>query len=128
MITHLCIKDRHIYKSKHHASTYMYQYMLGDFHFMWECVRIILSWYWGNASTPGSLYHLREIVRHHKVDQKGKVFSIADEFIHNCFHSHLLANNIYASSCISLLHLTLYHMRILKSGSVQQLNSFSRGV
>ena len=92
MITHLCMKDRHIQDCKHHASTYMYQYMLGDFHFMWECVRIILSCYWGNASTPGSLYHLCEIVRRHKVDQKGKVFSIADEFIHNCFHAHLLAN------------------------------------
>ena len=59
---------------------------------MWECVRIILSCYWGNASTPGSLYHLREIVRRHQVDQKGKVFSIADEFVQHCFHAHLLAN------------------------------------
>ena len=59
---------------------------------MWECVRIVLSCYWGNASTPGSLYNLREIVRRHRVDQKGKVFSIADEFVKHCFHAHLLAN------------------------------------
>ena len=64
----------------------------GDFHLMWECLRIVLSCYWGNASTPGSLYNLREIVCRHRVDQKGKVFSIADEFVHHCFHAHLLAN------------------------------------
>ena len=28
----------------------------------------------------------------HKVDQKGKVFSIADEFLQHCFTAHLLAN------------------------------------
>ena len=66
--------------------------MLGDFHFIWECLKIILSHYWGNVSTPGSLYHLREVVRRHQVDKKGKVFSISDEFIQNCFHAHLLAN------------------------------------
>ena len=64
----------------------------GDFHFMWECVRIILSYYWGNASTQGSLYHLREIVHRKQVDKKGKVFSVADEFIQHCFHAHLIAN------------------------------------
>ena len=64
----------------------------GDFHFMWECVRIVLSSYWGNASTPGSLYRLCEIVHRNQVDQKGKVFSVADEFIQHCFHAHLLAN------------------------------------
>ena len=46
----------------------------------------------GNALTPCSLYHLCEIVRCHQVDQKGKVFSIADEFVHHCFRAHLLAN------------------------------------
>ena len=59
---------------------------------MWECLKIILSHNWGNASTPGSLYRLREIVRRHQVDQRGKVFSIGDEFIKHCFHAHLLAN------------------------------------
>ena len=55
-------------------------------------MRIMLSCYWGNASTPGSLYYLREIVCRRRVDQKGKVFSIADEFIRHCFQAHLLAN------------------------------------
>ena len=59
---------------------------------MWECLRTILSSYWGNASTPGSLYHLREIVRRHKVDHKGKIFGTADEFIMHCFRAHLIAN------------------------------------
>ena len=59
---------------------------------MWECLKVILSHYWGNASTPGSLYHLREIICRHQVDQKGKVFSVGDEFINHCFRAHLLAN------------------------------------
>ena len=59
---------------------------------MWECLRIVLSCYWGNASTPGSLYYLRETVRRHQVDHKGKVFSITNEFVEHCFHAHLLAN------------------------------------
>ena len=71
---------------------YSYIFTPGDFHFMWECLKIILSHYWGNASTPGSLYHLREIIRRHQVDQKGKVFSVGDEFVQHCFHAHLLAN------------------------------------
>ena len=64
----------------------------GDFHFMWECLRVVLLSYWGNASNPSSLYHLREIIHRYKVDQKGKVFSIADEFLQHCFTAHLLAN------------------------------------
>ena len=63
----------------------------GDFHFLWECLRVILSSYWGNASTPGSLHHLREIICRNKVDHKGKVFSIADEFIQHAFSAHLIA-------------------------------------
>lgn len=59
---------------------------------MWECLRTVLSNYWGSASTAGSLYHLREVIRRHKIDQKGKVFSVADEFVLHCFHAHLLAN------------------------------------
>ncbi len=65
---------------------------IGDFHFLWECLRVLLSSYWGSASTPGSLYHLREVVRRHQVDHKGKNFSVADEFAIHCFKAHLLAN------------------------------------
>ena len=61
----------------------------GDFHFVWECVRSLLSCYWGKASTPGSLHHLREILRRHQVDQKG---SVSDEFVQHCSRAHLLAN------------------------------------
>ncbi len=53
---------------------------------------MILSCYWSTASTPGSLYHLREVLRRHQVDKKGKVFSVSDEFILHCFKAHLIAN------------------------------------
>ena len=53
---------------------------------------MLLSTYWGSASTPSSLCHLKELVCRQKVDQKGKVFNIADEFIHHTFSAHLLLN------------------------------------
>ncbi len=65
---------------------------LGDFHFVWECLKVLLSSFWGSASTPGSLYHLLEIVRRQRVDQKAKVFSVADEFAIHCFKAHLQAS------------------------------------
>ncbi len=52
---------------------------------------MVLSCHWGSASTPGSLYHLREIVRRHQVD-KGKIFSVTDEFALHSFKAHLMAN------------------------------------
>jgi len=64
----------------------------GDFHFLWECLRFIYMSYWGRASQPGSLCHLREVVRRVQVNKAVKVFSTGDEFVLHCFQSHLLAS------------------------------------
>lgn len=64
----------------------------GDFHFLWECLRVIYTSYWGRASQPGSLCHLREVVRWVQVNKAVKVFSTGDEFLLHCFQSHLLAS------------------------------------
>ena len=109
-----------------HTSCFIHQCPLGDFHFMWECLRKILSCYWGNASTPGSPYHLHVYVRSFAV-----ISLIKEE---RCsalpMNSSRLASRltywpIYATNFRSAVHLTLSpHM----SGSNQQLNTFCRGV
>ena len=50
------------------------------------------SHFWGSASSAGSLQHLKEIVCRHQVERKGKIFSVGDEFIQQCFKAHLRAN------------------------------------
>ena len=64
----------------------------GDFHFLWECLRVIYMSYWGRPNQIGSLCNLREVVRRVQVDKGVKVFSTGDEFLLHCFQSHLLAN------------------------------------
>ena len=64
----------------------------GDFHFLWECLRVIYVSYWGRPNQIGSLCNLREVVRRVQVDKGVKVFSTGDEFLLHCFQSHLLAN------------------------------------
>ena len=64
----------------------------GDFHILWECLRVIYMSYWGRASQPGSLCNLREVVRRVQVNKAVKVFSTGDEFLLHCFQSHLLAS------------------------------------
>ena len=64
----------------------------GDFHFLWECLRVIYMSYWGRPNHIGSLCNLQEVVRQVQVDKGVKVFSTGDEFLVHCFQSHLLAN------------------------------------
>ena len=69
-----------------------YYALTGDFHFLWETQRVILESYWGTPRAVGSLSNLRLSINRLSVDQKGKVFSVGDEFIIHCFHSHLISN------------------------------------
>ena len=64
----------------------------GDFHFLWECQKVILQSFWGGPTIAGSISNLRQLVERYGVDQKGKVFNTGDEFIVHVFHSHLAAN------------------------------------
>ena len=87
---------------------------------MWECLHLILSYYWGSASTPGSLYHLREIISRHQVDKKGKTFNISDEFIHHCFKANLIAN------ICNQLKINLHIQQILHENSKVWLEKISK--
>lgn len=63
----------------------------GDFHFLWECQRVIMSTFWGKASQAGSLCNLRNIIHRVRVDKHGKTFSVGDEFILHAFQARLVA-------------------------------------
>ena len=63
----------------------------GDFHFLWECLRVIFQVYWGKPSEPGTLSNLREILDRKQVDKKVKIFSTCDEFLLHAFKSHMIA-------------------------------------
>ena len=65
--------------------------LIGDFHFLWECLRVVYFIFWGTPSLIGSLCNLREIVRQVQVDKGVKVFNIGDEFLVHAFKSHLTA-------------------------------------
>ena len=64
----------------------------GDFHFLWECQKVILQSFWGGPTISGSISNLRQVVERFGVDQKGKIFSVGDEFVIHVFHSHLAAS------------------------------------
>lgn len=73
--------------------THIIQYTTsGDFHFLWECLKLILEAYWGSATTPGSICNLREQIHRHKLDKHGTKFSVADEFVLHAFEAHLMAH------------------------------------
>ena len=76
---------------------------VGDFHFLWECLRVIFMMFWGSPAQVGSLCNMREIVRRLQVDKGVKVFNIGDEFLIHVFKSHFKASilpilNIQSSS------------------------------
>lgn len=61
-----------------------------DFHFLWECLKVLFSILWGNPSHSGSLCNLREKIQRKQVDKSAKSFNVADEFIQHVFTSHLI--------------------------------------
>ena len=72
--------------------TYIQKLQVCDFHFLWECQRILLQYFWGSPQAVGSLSNLRQRIERLGVDKKGKVFSRGDEFIVHAFHGHLAAS------------------------------------
>ena len=64
---------------------------LGDFHFLWECLKVLFAIFWGSPAHPGSLSNLREQLNRKQVDKVAKVFNTADEFLIHCFKAHLKA-------------------------------------
>ena len=69
-----------------------YLLVLGDFHFLWECLKVIFLTFWGTPAQHGSLSNMRENIRRYQVDKTVKVFSIGDEFVVHVFKAHLFAS------------------------------------
>ena len=63
----------------------------GDFHFLWECLRVIFLTFWSTPAKHGSLCNTREQLRRTQVDKGVKVFSVGDEFLVHTFKGHLAA-------------------------------------
>ena len=78
VVVYLCTDAHHCYCS-------------GDFHFLLECLKVLLNVFWGSPSHVGSLCNIRELVRRVQVDKKGKVFNVCDEFLLHAYKSHFLA-------------------------------------
>ena len=63
----------------------------GDFHFLWECLRVLYSMFWGAPTQVGSLCHLREVIKRNQVDKGVKIFNVGDEFLVHVFKAHFSA-------------------------------------
>ena len=64
----------------------------GDFHFTWECVKVIFLTFWKSADHPGSLAHLATVVNRTGVTIAAKKFQQADEFLMHALEAHLTAS------------------------------------
>ena len=63
----------------------------GDFHFLWECLKVLFLMYWEPHGNHGSLSSMRDIINRKQVDRGVKVFSVGDEFLMHTFKAHLAA-------------------------------------
>ena len=64
----------------------------GDFHFQWECLKVIFLLFGGSSDQPGSLAQLRDTVKRRTVTSDAKVFQQGDEFVQNALDAHLIAS------------------------------------
>ena len=53
----------------------------GDFHFEWECLKVVFLLFWGSSDQPGSLAQLKETVNRKSVTSDAKRFQQGDEFL-----------------------------------------------
>ena len=102
--------------------TCQHYFCSGDFHFLWECARVLLQAYWGNPTTVGSLCHLHNYINRGLVDQTGKVFNIADEFLIHTYKAHLIA------AMCRYLGIVAPTDRILHTCSQEWLEKVAKGI
>ena len=71
----------------------LYQHLriLGDFHFLWECLRVVFGIFWGSPSDVGSLCNIRELISRKLVTRTVKAFNIGDKFLIHAFRAHFMA-------------------------------------
>ena len=92
-------------------------YLVGDFHFLWECLRVVFDIFWGTPAQHGSLSNMREHLQRLQVDKGVKVFNVGDEFLIHVFKAHLVA------SVCSLLNITSVSDTIAHDNSLEWLRS-----
>ena len=64
----------------------------GDFHFLWECLRVVFLLFWGSPTEIGSLANIRCLLNRKNVDKDAKKFQPSDEFLQNVLQSYLVAS------------------------------------
>ena len=74
----------YMYTPMHHS------HLVGDFHFLWECLRVVFHVFWGTPSLPGSLCNVREYLNRNQVNKGVTVFSVGDEFLLHVFRAHMV--------------------------------------
>ena len=115
--------------------------LIGDFHFLWECLKTVVEIFWGGVTHSGSICNLREKVNRTQLDKNAKTFSTADEFVIHTLKAHLLAA-VYSMFGISSGDETIEHevsaqwlqyaaskavdRTLILSESTDDLHSFSR--
>ena len=66
----------------------------GDFHFAWECLKVIFLIFWESHDFPGSLAHLSKLINRSGVTAAAKKFQQSDEFLKHALEAHLTASLI----------------------------------
>ena len=66
----------------------------GDFHFAWECLKVIFLTFWETPDHLGSLAHLNKLVNRSSVTAAAKKFQQAGEFVRHTVEAHLTASLI----------------------------------
>lgn len=64
----------------------------GDFHFTWECLKVIYLTFWESPEHPGSLAHFSKLTNRSNVTIAAKKFQQADEFLRHALEAHLTAS------------------------------------
>ena len=65
--------------------------LTGDFHFLWECLKVLFLMFWEPHGNAGSLSSLRDTINRKQVDKPVKIFNTGDEFLLHTFKAHLAA-------------------------------------
>lgn len=97
----------------------------GDFHFLWECLRVIFLTFWGTPAEHGSLCNVREQIRRNQVDKDVKVFSVGDEFVIHSFKAHLTAR-VYTTLGLHSTSDTIPHEKIPCMASINSREASHR--
>lgn len=94
----------------------------GDFHFLWECLRVIFTIFWGTPSDIGSMCNIREFISRKLVTKNVKVFNIGDEFLIHAFKAHFMAR------ICSILHINSPEATILHPVSLDWLEEKAKKI